>query len=224
MFSCLRVITSLFSLLYICESFSYNPATKSILNELEYSGDDSDISRFPLGKNFPEHKRRRLSQLITNLELNGDRSAFPNLWEKLDGEWLLLYTNNADSIGSLPLLSPSSSAFIKIPSVLTLERVVQKISQCRGYKGASLGDLEYSVDNILHIKTPIVSSRIALRHTCYIVSNTEPATLAIELDSIENSLLPMASIDLTKFLGSPSCLRRGFFDTTYCDGHLRISR
>lgn len=189
--------------------------------------------------------RVRLNKLICDLELScfdrvngeedthGDLPSFPDLWQKLDGEWRLLYSNNAGpatgsafSVQSVPSFSSSSSPAIG-GQLLKLEKVTQRFKKNRGYPGIeSLDNLQYTCENVLYIKTPITSAEVILSHTAYPVSKKAPASLAIELDSVGASSglsLPNININYGEILG-PNFLRKGIFDTTYCDNQLRISR
>ena len=158
-----------------------------------------------------------LERDVAQLELEAPRpAAFPSLWADLQGEWKLRYTNNARS-------NPTR----RLGPFLEITEVIQKL-------GASADD---DVENILIVRSPLTgtSGRVRLLHDCKVVSDTQPAQLAIDLRSVVYS----SGADDKKRGGGGLCdgagaraglgawtstLRRGFFDTTFVSPRLRVSR
>ena len=158
-----------------------------------------------------------LERDVAQLELEAPRpAAFPSLWADLQGEWKLRYTNNARS-------NPTR----RLGPFLEITEVIQKL-------GASADD---DVENILVVRSPLTgtSGRVRLLHDCKVVSDTQPAQLAIDLRSVVYS----SGADDQKRGGGGLCdragaraglgawtsaLRRGFFDTTFVSPRLRVSR
>ena len=169
--------------------------------------------------------KSKLRKDICDIEMISSREnspSFPNLWDLLEGEWKLLYSNNAGP-SSFPSSSSSSSSNNKL---FKLEKVTQRFKRNRGYQGIkSLNELGYTCENVLYIKTPLSqsSSQVILSHSAYAVCNSSPASMAIELDNVGTSAFPGLNIDYRKIIG-PSYLRKGIFDTTFCNENLRISR
>ena len=146
------------------------------------------------------------------LALKEDCPSFPALWSLLEGEWRLLYSNNAGPSRF------SSSSFGN--NRFGLHKVTQRFKRNQEYQGES----SYICENVLYIKSLLYSGEVILSHSAYAVSNSQPASMAIELDTVETSIpLPNILVDYRNTL-SPSYLRKGIFDTTFCDDELRISR
>ena len=148
----------------------------------------------------------RLNNLVALLELSQTRKlTFPNLWQKIDGVWMLKYSNNAS-----PMVANSAglaSRFIgsSSPQVNMLS-VYQTISS-----------REKSVNHVLTYKLPFQSSssgEIVLHHDVSVSSDMAPAQLAIDLAEISVSG-PLNPLQLPAIkLPGPSFLRRGWFDVS----------
>ena len=141
----------------------------------------------------------QIMQQITKLELNQVDSkellSFPDLWGKLTGNWELVFTNNAGQ-------SPPSNLFF------SLKKVEQRIEY--------LGDCG-KVDNVLCYASPFQTGEVKLEHTAHVISRSTPAMLSINLESVDG-------IFGQRFVLLPFFPRKGFFETTYVDDILRISR
>ena len=144
-----------------------------------------------------------LKRLLSTLELSQARDlTFPHLWEIIDGDWELKYTNNAESViegaGGL-----SGGVLDNKSSLIT--KVIQRID--------GVGN---RVDHILHYSIPLLtlSGTVTLQHKCSITSDSAPAQIAIDLVdvSVEGPLNPLKLAAIR--LPGPSTLRRGFFDVS----------
>ena len=119
---------------------------------------------------------------------------FPQLWPALVGDWRLLYSSSA---------SPRSLRGLE---------VTQRIA---------LPDLaDPSVGEVQHIlRGGLLPFEARLIHGARVTSQSYPAQLSIDLDMLQLGGLPPVASLLPQGL-----LRRGFFDTTYIDEELRVSR
>jgi hypothetical protein len=145
-----------------------------------------------------------LKRLLSTLELSQARDlTFPNLWGRINGDWKLRYTNNAESViegaGGL-----SGGVLDNKSSVIT--KVIQRID--------GVGN---RVDHILHYSIPLLtlSGTVTLQHECSVTSNSAPAQIAIDLAGVfvEGPLNPLKISAIQ--LPGPSTLRRGFFDVSH---------
>lgn len=178
---------------------------KDILSEvlqLSSSHKSAFLSRIPYSS--------ALKKNIAAVELLGEPPCFPDLWQRLDGEWRLLYSNNVGTD------TPNSGLF-------SIEKVTQRIQKSKDYSGLTPDGPCYAVENILSYKTPILSGTISLCHSSEVLSQTRPASTAIDLEAVNISGFQDIKVDLIRILG-PSFLRRGSFATTYIDDTIRISR
>ena len=123
-----------------------------------------------------------LKRLLSTLELSQARDlTFPNLWGKIDGDWELRYTNNADS--AIEGAGGLSGGVLNNKSSL-IRKVIQRID------GAG-----NRVDHILHYSIPLLtlSGTVTLQHECSVTSNSAPAQIAIDLVDVfvEGPLNPL---------------------------------
>ena len=185
-------------------AFSVSSLSSKVVNEL---------------KNFPSYKENafinkvsdinKLMSYITQLEEStiNNPPVYPRLWTQLEGEWKLIYSNNAGNN------SPQSSKLFR------LEKVTQRFRK----NNLESSDYSYFVDNVLYYNTLNLSGEISLIHSSKVLSSSEPASLAIFLDKIEVKGLDTTTFPFDKLL-SPSYLRKGSFETTFIDHNIRISR
>jgi len=126
--------------------------------------------------------------------------SFPNLWDKLDGNWYLKYTNNG------PIGNNKSN------SLIYLKDVIQRI------------DSEtLTVDHILKFDG-IIRGNIILHHSVSVVSERDPSMLFIELNGISTEG-PFGSLNFPVIKLIPQeYFQSGYFETSYVDEELRISR
>ena len=173
-----------------------------------------------------------ISRLCAGLEANidADSLAFPSLSGKVEGCWRLLYSNN----------SPGTRTGESTNGLLRVSAVYQIISF--GGLGGSVASGTDSADtnmntgnsvaNVLRVEgpwplVPRDGLRISLMHSCAVQSQKVPALLAIDLESVEvnspGTELPSGTIPWSKIV-RPFILRRGYFETSYVDDDLRLSR
>eukprot|EP01041_Mallomonas_annulata_P001755 gene1755-3390_t len=153
------------------------------------------------GATLPE-----ISQCVAELELQSPlQQSFPELWSKLDGNWRLLYTNNGPiGSGDRPLPLPRK--------ILSVSQVFQKIDSSK-----------MKIEHILDIQG-LLGGEIKLIHSVNVVSDSNPAMLSIALDEISaKGPIGTVNLPLSKIIG-PDILRAGYFETTYVDDELRVSR
>ena len=135
-----------------------------------------------------------VSRLCAELEAAAAPPRFPQLWPELVGDWRLLYSNNA------------------LRASLRGVEVVQRIEL------VDPADLSFGqVQHILRGK--LLPLEVRLIHSARVTSESSPAQLSIDLDQLRLGALPPAASLLPGGL-----LRRGFFDTTYIDEEVRVSR
>lgn len=125
-----------------------------------------------------------VERAAARVEVSQEPPVFPALWDLLDGDWLLLYSNNAGSV----------------PSAV---RVLQRID------GAAR-----SVQHVLQGG----AVELTLEHSARVTSDSLPAQVALRLDAVRGGPLSLS------LPGLGSTLRTGYFDVTYADEQLRISR
>ena len=153
-----------------------------------------------------------IKQCVATLELSqakSDTLTFPALWEAIDGDWVLKYSNNAGATitnaAGLPGAVRAVVAGVRSPTLT----VVQRIQGAAG-----------RVDHVLQL--PYNRGTITLHHDARVSSDHRPAQVAIDLHSVR--LDGRVIKNRTLRLPGPSYLRRGYFDVTYVDDALRISR
>ena len=166
----------------------------SILSRKSYASmDDKSLPDSPASSST-------LKELVSVLELSQTRDlTFPNLWSVIDGDWELMYTNNAESAIEAGA-GISGGILAKKENLLNVIQRINKASNC--------------VDHILRYKIPFMSSTgtIVLRHDMIVTSDVAPAQIAIDLSEIivDGPLNPL-NLPAVRLPG-PSYLRRGTFD------------
>lgn len=150
----------------------------------------------------PTFKTNRIIQLVSEMELSQREGlVFPELNEKLRGQWILKYSNNFYATPSYDRIS-----------VFKLDSVIQNIDL-----------LNNVIEHELKF-SGLITCTITLQHLAKIVSKQSPALISISLDKIKASG-PLGSATLPlDVLIRPDLLRTGFFETTYVDEDLRVSR
>ena len=129
---------------------------------------------------------REIENYQSNDSNNNNELIFPSLWSKLDGRWLLRYSNNAASFQELRRDSP----------LLSVEQII---------------DGSY-IEHVLSFGSDApLETQIVLKHSARVQSPSAPALLSLDLDGFElrlgrNLRLPSPPIPL------PAILRRGFFE------------
>ena len=140
---------------------------------------------------------RIIKESVAVLELAQSRElAFPSLWNQLDGDWTLKYSNNAGTtIQSMAgLVLGPNNPILSNPMLTVLQRINSN---------------EMTVDHILQLPN---GSTITLKHDVEVTSDSSPAQLAIDLKEV---LLDGKLVKNQTFkLPGPSFLRRGFFDVS----------
>ena len=157
------------------------------------------------GRDAPAAVRLKIKQCVATLELSqskADTLAFPKVWEAIDGDWTLKYSNNA---AGLSVAVPSVVAGVRTPALTVVQRIDSRAGR---------------VDHLLQL--PYNRGVITLIHDARVSSENRPAQVAIDLHSVR--LNGRIIKDRMLRLPGPSFLRRGFFDITYVDESLRISR
>ena len=131
-----------------------------------------------------------VDEIVTALEFeiaSKETLKFPELWNVINGNWRLLYTNNAAS-------RPPNN------KLLSLNKVIQRVDGS-SYTGC--------VENVLCYSSPLGSGEVKLVHFAKVESQSSPALLSIDLDSVQGILnLNFPYKDLIKI---PE-LRRGYFE------------
>jgi hypothetical protein len=149
--------------------------------------------------------RSDITKLVTELEISQQKSrtlSFPSLWNDIDGDWTLKYTNNLRR-GS-EFLPPSINPVLKNVGILKIDSVIQRINHSAD-----------SVEHILRYSGLLsIKGEIKLKHSVEVTSDATPAQLAIDLEevSIEGSLNPLGVGPIR--LPGPSFLRRGYFEVS----------
>ena len=155
--------------------------------------------------NFDESPRgsarySKLKELVSILELSQTRDLiFPALWNDIDGDWELRYTNNAENALETGA-GISGGVLSKKGTVVNIIQRINRASNC--------------VDHILQYTIPFVDliGTITLRHDLIVTSDVAPAQIAIDLSEIivDGPLNPLKLPAIR--LPGPSYLRRGVFD------------
>lgn len=112
--------------------------------------------------------------------------SFPKLWNLLEGNWLLLYTNNAES----------SANTRKFPQLTSLKTVEQNIDTSR----------PKPIKHVLKFD----SFTVTLEHGAKVQSSTSPAQVALDFDYLETPFFRFPVEQLVPF----PLLRRGYFDVS----------
>lgn len=142
---------------------------------------------------------RIIKECVTCLELSQSRMkklSFPSLWEQLDGDWRLQYSNNAGAaIQSAAGFVLGSTNPAVTSSVLT---VIQRINS-----------RAKSINHVLQLPN---RSTISLNHDAHVTSDSCPAQIAIDLKEfvLDGQIVKKQTLKLP----GPSFLRRGFFDVS----------
>lgn len=171
-----------------------------------------------MGGSLTRTKTALLSQLspttrldekfVVNLEALQDSSSlvFPDLFDQLDGEWALQYSNRG--------LSPG---YVGPPLFPKIVSVTQRIDSST-----------MRLDNSVTLSGPLGDIKIILGHAMQVQSDSFPAVVRINFDSLvidasPSPLLP-TSMDISALLGPQLLPRTGLFETSFCDEDMRISR
>lgn len=170
-----------------------SPSSSSLVDDGGYLQSETD-------KNPAKYSK--LKELVSILELSQTRDLmFPSLWAKIDGDWDLKYTNNAESFIEAGA-GLSGGIISKKTNVIDVVQRINMGSNC--------------VDHILKYTIPFTtySGSITLRHDMIVTSDVAPAQLAIDLSEIiiDGPLNPLNLPSIR--LPGPSYLRRGVFDVS----------
>ena len=149
----------------------------------------------------PSHQSQLLRD-ISLLELDYTKQKYypspDEFWNLLKGDWTLLYTNNA---GRVSILSDRTL----IPGLVKLDTVEQNF----------IGDFESDGKKVFHVLRfkGLAPATVTLKHTAAITSTSNPAQIAIDLDTVSADPKNLPAAFELKGLG-PSFLRRGYFDVS----------
>jgi hypothetical protein len=152
------------------------------------------------GRSKSAQQLRIIKECVATLELSQSRLntlSFPSLWEQLEGDWRLQYSNNAGAtIQSAAGLVLGSTNPAVTASVLT---VIQRINS-----------RAKTIDHVLQLPN---RSTIALKHDAQVTSDSCPAQIAIDLKEVflDGQIVKKQTLKLP----GPSFLRRGFFDVSF---------
>lgn len=142
---------------------------------------------------FPFLSRdRNIETLVSEIESSSGsikNLEFPQLWERLSGDWELIYTNDA------ALFAQRSKGFELFPPLKSVQQVIHPASS-------------KAIQNILRFD----SFSIILSHSADVQSNCSPAQLSLDLDVVETTL-PLPAFPFEKLVPFP-LLRRGYFDVS----------
>ena len=172
---------------------------RSTLLSLLVDGSQSLADEQGSSRSKSAQQLRIIKECVGTLELSQsgiNTLSFPSLWEQLEGDWRLQYSNNAGAaIQSAAGLVLGSTNPAVTASVLT---VIQRINS-----------RAKTIDHVLQLPN---RSTIALKHDARVISDSCPAQIAIDLKEVflDGQIVKKQTLKLP----GPSFLRRGFFDVS----------
>jgi len=160
------------------------------------------------------------SESLNELEyLNDVKLEFPGLYESLDGDWALIYSNRSPNLMTAyqdKLLQRTVTNSLPFFSLYKFNNVIQRVDSATK-----------TIDHILNFDGStfsLPSLKITLNHDFDIVSQSSPATIGLYLSKVKVSLNNRDVLSLPLLPIGPKELRGGYFETSYCDQDFRISR
>jgi hypothetical protein len=140
---------------------------------------------------------KQLEQTCATLESKFSVLPFPQLWNQIEGDWKMLYSNKASK---------------SLNSIQVIQRIVAPVSTTNLY--------EQNDAKISHILSNLPAGQsIVLDHSVKVQSDSYPAQIRIDLDRVQ-----LDGVFSLPVLPVPVFLRSGYFDVTYVDDQCRISR
>ena len=153
--------------------------------------------QFPSSEILVKRYASQLEQLQAEMGEQFNLDFGKGLWEEIEGEWRLLYTNNAASAPttSISVPPPPFSGSNEDIEVFRLESVVQRIERDKFDVGPDTY-VHSQVDNILRFELNLpeilmggedstLKGEIVLEHDVKVVSDCYPAKLSIDLRDIK---------------------------------------
>jgi hypothetical protein len=134
-------------------------------------------------KGAPQSEIRKSVSILENE--NQSLLTFPNLWNQLNGKWLMLYTNNARNVQEARMNGIIESVEQNIDNSV--------VNHCLKFGGPAPFEL-------------------ILVHNAKISSSSDPAQLSVDLERVD-AVIAGRKVKTPLFPG-PSFLRRGYFDVS----------